>query len=61
MALRQEWFELVCGGPLVIHHDDSFECLDPDCQDVDTDHGPLTTPCWMVFEEECPRCGPLWD
>jgi hypothetical protein len=48
----------VCEGPVVIHEDDEVECLEPHCGDVDAHHGPLETPCWLVWDGHCPRCGP---
>jgi hypothetical protein len=59
MALRQELVIVECEGPVVVHQDDALECLDLDCFGLDYDHEPLETPCWLVFEGRCPRCGPV--
>jgi hypothetical protein len=59
VALRQELLVIECEGPVVVHLDDAVECLEPDCLDLDDDHDGLESPCWLVFEGDCPRCGPL--
>ena len=56
MALPEVMY--VCEGPVVIHEDDELECLEPHCGDPDAHHGPLETPCRLVWSDLCPRCGP---
>ena len=48
-----------CDGIMVLHRDGIRECLEPECVDEELPHGPIDIPCGDLFEEDCPRCGPL--